>query len=78
MPPLLADITIHPADGSDSIEFETGEVDYISLVNDGTYGIPPLITKADGQNSAPVCGVHESVLYVNAGQIVAMLVERTG
>lgn len=75
MPRLNADITIYPADSkSDVLEFPASSYDYLSLINDETYGIPPLVTKT-GENP-PVAGVGDTVLYVNPGAILAMLVEK--
>lgn len=78
MPTLNARITIWPNDESDVEEFEPGEVDYVSLVNEATYGIPPLLTKTkvDGIERPPVCGDGETVLYVNPENIMAMKVEK--
>ena len=82
MPRLNADITIWPLDAEskdDSVEFSRDEYDYLSFVNEGTYGIPPLITKTEGRNGEekpPVAGEGESVLYVNPGGILAILVQK--
>jgi hypothetical protein len=55
-------------DSGGALEFE---VDYLSLINDGTFGKPPLLTKGEGQ-SRPVADAGETVLYVNPANVVAL------
>jgi hypothetical protein len=83
MPRLNADITIYPIsepgeDAAETVEFRAEEYDYLSLINEGTYGIPPLVTKTEqrGEEKPPVAGAGDTVLYVNPGAILAMLVSK--
>jgi hypothetical protein len=52
--------------------------DFLSLISDDTYGKPPLITRNEKTNEPEALArPGMTVLYVNSGAILAMLVERT-
>lgn len=84
MPRLNADITIfpkdEPLDSERPVDFTAEDYDYLSFVNEGTHGIPPLVTKtrdkSTGEDKPPVAGPGERVLYVNPGAMLAMLAEK--
>lgn len=52
------------------------EVDYVSLVNDETYGPPPLI--APNRGDAPLAKVGDRVMYINTHLVPLFEIERTG
>ncbi len=83
MPRLNADITLYPLDAGgevapDPVRFDADDYDYLSFINAGTYGIPPLVTKTTDKNGEkpPVAVEGDVVLYVNPGAILAMKVEK--
>lgn len=62
----LIDVTVWATDGSDPIDFEN--VNYISLVNHETFGIPRLISEPRVKSE----GLPVKILYVNPTNITAM------
>lgn len=65
----VARVTIYPAGGSEEQRvIEVEDVDFLSLVNNDTFGKPPIISDAGAD------GI--SVLYVNTQNVVAVLAER--
>jgi hypothetical protein len=69
---MLNKVTIYPLDAAskdDAIEFE--DVEFLSFINHGTFGIPAII--GPGQNHVPDA---EQVLYVNTGAVLAIEVEK--
>lgn len=66
-------VKLYPAtlDEQDVIDFE---VDYVSFVNTGTFGPPPLVAPKDGL--PPLADVNDEVLYVNTSLVAAFTIER--
>jgi hypothetical protein len=60
-------------DGEPTLAFEPGDVQFVSFINEGTYGIPPLLTGSTGVTKAETDDI---VLYVNPGEILAMTIEK--
>lgn len=61
------------APGSDGIPFEA---DFLSFVNDETYGKPPIIT-TNSDLVPPAASVGKTVVYINPRNIAILKVERT-
>ena len=61
---------------ADTLHYSADEYDYLSLVNEGTHGIPPLVTKTrdkgTGEEKPPVAGPEDRILYVNTGAFTTM------
>ena len=53
------------------------EIDYVSLVNNETYGAPALIAPTRSQPTAARAAPGESVLYINTNLIPAFEITRT-
>lgn len=51
------------------------EGDYLSLINEDTYGKPPLLTANEGRD--PIVRPGQTVIYINPTNIAAVQVERT-
>lgn len=51
------------------------DVDYVSFINESTYGPPPLIAPAK-RPEEPRAGAGDSVLYVNTNLVPAVQIER--
>lgn len=49
-------------------------VKYVSFVNDGTFGPPPLVAPKDG--NPPLAALDEEVLYVNTSRVAAFTITR--
>lgn len=70
-------VTVLPARPAEGLETQTDtlyeftDVNYISLVNNETYGIPALITEPRIEDNLPV-----RILYVNPQNLAAMEVDR--
>lgn len=73
-------VKVWPADDAGAELSSTGEgclefeVDYLSLINDETFGKPPLLTGAEG--GPAIAGVGDKVLYINPTNVVAIEAER--
>lgn len=74
MAPLRRSVSITPKDmggdnAPDLIERDAFSYDYLSFVNDGTHGIPPLVTrtrdKQTGETVPPVARDEDRIMYVN-------------
>lgn len=63
--PHRIDVIIHAKDDDVPLKFEN--VNYISLVNGETYGIPAIIAEATTERKLPA-----RILYVSTENIVAM------
>jgi hypothetical protein len=59
-------------------ENETLEVDFVSLIDQGTHGPPALVApgRERGANVAPVARVEDRVLYINTTFVPAFTIER--
>jgi hypothetical protein len=73
---LHAKVTIWPRENPQEpiVVGEEYEVDYISLINEETYGLPPLLTAKDGLPTVAQPG--DGVLYINPDAITAVYTER--
>lgn len=72
----MLNVTVWPLGSdkdSDGIEFSA--VDYLSLINNETYGKPPLITADPGRDAA-MARPGQRVLYINPATIAAVEVEK--
>lgn len=65
------DVEVYPSGSDDILEFR--DVNYISLVNDRTFGIPALISERAVKHE----GLPVTILYVNPLNIVTMKATRT-
>ena len=66
----MLDVTIYSADGKPVAQFldEDGEgVDFVSLVNNETYGPPALVAPSRGEG--PVAQLEDEVLYINTNLV---------
>lgn len=61
-------------DSEPDLVFEPGDVQFVSLINEGTFGIPPLLVGANGKPAT--AETEDIVLYVNPGEILAMTIEK--
>jgi hypothetical protein len=48
--------------------------EYVSLINDSTFGVPPLVAPKDG--NPPLAALHDRVLFINTSRVAAFLIER--
>lgn len=65
-------VKLYPeGDEDDAVEFE---VEYVSFVNNGTFGPPPLVAPKDG--NPPLAEVGDTVLYINTSKVGAFTIER--
>lgn len=60
---------------AEKLEFVEGEIDYISFINDETYGKPPLIT-SDVDGRPAVARDDDNVLYINTSRVAAVKVRK--
>lgn len=68
--PRPKDVTVFALDGEE-LDFENSEFDYISFVNQETFGKPALIAPGPDQIDGPA-----RVLYVNTGGVAAVVVDK--
>lgn len=72
----MLNVTVWPLGASkedERIEFEN--IDFLSLINNDTYGKPPLITADIGSDTA-TARPGSTVLYLNPATIAAVEVEK--
>lgn len=50
------------------------DVRYVSFVNDGTFGPPPLVAPKDG--NLPLADTDEEVLYINTSRVAVFSITR--
>ena len=73
----MLEVTIYNTDGSVAQKFDgDNEVDYVSLVNNETYGPPALIAPARNPNDTRAA-VEEHVLYINTNIVPLFKIIRT-
>lgn len=72
----MLEVTIYSIDGREVAKFhDVNEVDYVSLVNNETYGPPALVAPARGEK--PLAQVEDEVLYINTNLVPFFKIVRT-
>lgn len=67
-------VLLYPTGGEDEQDVVEHTVDYVSFVNSGTFGPPPLVAPKDG--NPPLAAPGDEVLYINTSLVGAFIIER--
>lgn len=72
----MLEVTIYSLDGTEVATFDgVDEVDYVSLVNNETYGPPALVAPSRGES--PLAKIEDEVLYINTNLVPFFKIVRT-
>lgn len=72
----MLEVTIFNPEGEVAVKFDgENEVDYVSLVNNETYGPPALV--APNRGEAPLARIDDHVLYINTNLVPVFKIVRT-
>lgn len=73
----VLEVTLYNADGTVAHEFEgNASLDYVSFVNPGTHGKPPVI--APGKPGDARAEIGDRVLFINTALVAGVLITRRG